>query len=88
MFGFSGKRRGQSLPELQKRPPNLAISLVPFRAKMLVGRHRGIDMHPRLKLLGLSYHGSFQAGDGKRYRVEACNGHRGGLENARRLAPK
>jgi len=33
------------------------------------------------------WRGSFQAGDGKRYRVEACDGHRGGLESARRITP-
>jgi hypothetical protein len=31
--------------------------------------------------------GCFRAGDGRRYTVRACEGHRGGLEAARRLKP-
>jgi hypothetical protein len=32
--------------------------------------------------------GTFRAGDGRRYTVRACEGHRGGLEDTHRLTPK
>jgi hypothetical protein len=31
------------------------------------------------------WRGTFRAKDGRRYSVEACDGHRGGLEQARRI---